>query len=52
MAKQPNLDYSLLSWNVRGLINVAKQEEVKHVVQLHKPMVVCCNISCIYSVRL
>jgi exonuclease III len=41
MADQPNPDYSLLSWNVRGPNNVAKQEEIKQVVQLHKPMVVC-----------
>jgi exonuclease III len=38
---ETNYDYSLLSWNVHGLNNTAKQEDVKQVVQIHKPMVVC-----------
>lgn len=30
--------FSLLSWNVRGLNSTAKQEDVKQMIQLHKPM--------------
>lgn len=43
MAAQLNFDYSLLSWNVRGLNNQAKQEDVKQVVQLHKPLFICLH---------
>jgi exonuclease III len=35
-----NSDFSFLSWNVRGLNNPAKQEDIKQVIQLHKPSVV------------
>jgi exonuclease III len=38
---EPTANYSLLSWNVRGLNNPTKQEEVKQVVQLQRPMLVC-----------
>jgi exonuclease III len=34
-------DYSLLAWNVWGLNNPAKQEDVKQVIQLHKLMIIC-----------
>jgi exonuclease III len=34
-------DHSLLSWNIWGLNNPVKQEDVKQVFQLHKPMLVC-----------
>jgi exonuclease III len=34
-------DYSIFSWNGRGLNNPAKQEEVRQVVQIQKPLLVC-----------
>lgn len=34
-------DYSLLSWNVRGLNSTARQEEIKQVMQLQKPLIIC-----------
>jgi exonuclease III len=34
-------DYSILSWNVRGLNNKAKQEQVKKIIQVHRPVIVC-----------
>lgn len=34
-------DYAILSWYVRGLNNRAGQEDVKQVLQAHKPMIVC-----------
>lgn len=37
----PISDYSLLSWNVRGLNNPARQESVKQVIQVHKPLLLC-----------
>jgi exonuclease III len=33
--------YKFLSWNVRGLNSSARQEDVKQVVQLYKPDLVC-----------
>jgi exonuclease III len=38
---EPCSDYSILSWNVRGLHNRAKQEEVRQVIQSCRPMFVC-----------
>jgi hypothetical protein len=37
---EPSTAYSLFSWNVRGLNSLAKQEEVRQVINLHKPLVV------------
>jgi hypothetical protein len=36
----PSIDYSFLSWNVRGLNNPTKQEDVKQIIQVHKPLIV------------
>jgi exonuclease III len=33
--------YKILSWNVHGLNNVAKREEVKQVISLLKPDLLC-----------
>jgi exonuclease III len=33
--------YNVLSWNVRGLNNAARQEEVKLMINLWKPDLVC-----------
>lgn len=33
--------YSIFSWNVRGLNSAAQQEDVKEIVQMHRPMIVC-----------
>jgi hypothetical protein len=37
---EPHTGYIFMSWNVRGLNNLAKQESVKQVVALHKPLMV------------
>lgn len=37
----PVTDYSVLSWNVRGLNNPAWQHEVKQVVQMFRPQLIC-----------
>lgn len=37
----PIQNYSVLSWNIRGLNSVARQEEIRQVVQMHKPMLLC-----------
>jgi hypothetical protein len=36
-----NNHYKVLSWNVRGLNSIAKQEDVKQVVNVHKPDLIC-----------
>lgn len=33
--------FSFMSWNVRGLNNIVRQEDVRQIVQQQKPMVVC-----------
>lgn len=33
-------NYTMLSWNVRGLNNPAKQEDVKHLINIYKPELV------------
>lgn len=38
---EPIKNYSILSWNVRGLNSAAKQEDVKQVIQTYRPMLVC-----------
>jgi hypothetical protein len=37
---EPTSECSILSWNVRGLNSQAKREDVKQVIQLHKPSIV------------
>lgn len=39
--ERPCQNYNMISWNVRGLNNVAKQEDVKHLISLHKPDLLC-----------
>jgi exonuclease III len=36
-----NQQFRILSWNVRGLNSVARQEEVKQVIRCHKPELIC-----------
>jgi exonuclease III len=36
-----NHQYSILSWNVRGLSSRAKQEDVKQLVSMCKPDLIC-----------
>jgi hypothetical protein len=43
-------DYSLLSWNVRGLNNQEKREDVWQMIQLHKPMIVCLHETKLHNV--
>jgi exonuclease III len=38
---EPNPDYRFFSCNVRGLNNPTKQEVVRQIIQLHKPVVAC-----------
>jgi hypothetical protein len=33
--------YKILSWNVRGLNSLARQENVKQLISIYKPEVVC-----------
>jgi exonuclease III len=33
--------YKILTWNVRGMNNVARQEDIKQVVNMFKPDIVC-----------
>jgi exonuclease III len=33
--------YKKISWNVRGLNSPARQEEVKQVIQIYRPDLVC-----------
>jgi exonuclease III len=37
----PYLNFKFLSWNVRGLNNATKQEDVKQVVNSIKPDLIC-----------
>jgi exonuclease III len=41
MGAEPCSDFSFLSWNVRDLNNLAKREDVKQIIQIQRPMVVC-----------
>jgi hypothetical protein len=36
-----NISYKMLSWNVRGPNNIAKQEDIKQVINILKPDLVC-----------
>jgi hypothetical protein len=36
-----NHQYSILSWNIRGLSRRAKQEDVKQLVSMCKPDLIC-----------
>lgn len=36
-----NQKYKILSWNVRGMNNSAKRENIKHVISLNRPDIVC-----------
>jgi exonuclease III len=38
---EPSVEFNFISWNVRGLNSRVKQEEVKQVMQVHKPSIVC-----------
>jgi hypothetical protein len=40
MAEQ-HTNYNILSWNIRRFSNSAKQESVKQMIRLHKPLMVC-----------
>jgi exonuclease III len=39
--EEVNLSYKILSWNVRGLNNRAKQEDVRQTVSMLKPDLIC-----------
>lgn len=36
-----NQNYKILSWNVRGMNNSAKREDIKHMISLNRPDIVC-----------
>jgi hypothetical protein len=37
----PSQNYSFMSWNVRGMNNAASREDVKQMVALYKPDLIC-----------
>jgi hypothetical protein len=41
VAMHPRYNYNFFSWNVRGLNNPTKREEVNKVIQEQEPRVVC-----------
>lgn len=43
-------EYNLLSWNVRGLNNPARQHEVKQIIQQHKPQIICLQETKLYLI--
>jgi exonuclease III len=38
---EQNTEFNFISWNVLGLNSKAKREEVKQIMQIHKPSIVC-----------
>jgi exonuclease III len=45
-----NYGYKFLSWNVRGLDNTAKQEDVKQIISFLKPDLLCLQETKLVSV--
>jgi hypothetical protein len=46
-----NHHFKFLSWNVRGLNNIAKQEDVKQIINLFKPGLLCLQETKLASVN-
>jgi exonuclease III len=41
LMEELNHSYKIFSWNVKGLNNKAKQEDVKQIVSMLKPNLIC-----------